>query len=249
MQSSLYAGFKVIENNQEATMTSLEVVELVNKFRKEEGNETELLHKNFLASTKKEVATLENLGIEAGLNFKLGTYIDKNNQERPCYKMNKAGIMQMLNKESALVRYKTQEYIEALESKLKQDPFEGLSEEMKALLMHDKKIQAVEKEVKKVDKKFDDLPLFQTDLKLLKKLVNQKVVPLLGGKKSPAYKTMSKKVFSDIYRQIHREFGVTGCEEIKRTDLELVKYVIGEYELPMVLETNINMMNSQMAFV
>ena len=51
----------------------------------------------------------------------------------------------MLNKESALVRYKTQEYIEALENKLKQDPFEGLSEEMKALLMHDKKIQAVQK--------------------------------------------------------------------------------------------------------
>ena len=146
-------------------------------------------------------------------------------------------------------------YIEAFNQmgeKLRNDSqyqYENLSTEMKALLMHDKKIQAVEKEVKKVDKKFDDLPLFQTDLKLLKKLVNQKVVPLLGGKKSPAYKAMSKKVFSDIYRQIHREFGVTGCEEIKRTDLELVKAVIGEYELPMVLETNINMMNSQMAFV
>ena len=47
MQSSLYQSFKIMENNQEATMTSLEVVELVNKFRKEEGNETELLHKTF----------------------------------------------------------------------------------------------------------------------------------------------------------------------------------------------------------
>ena len=33
--------------------------------------------------------------------------------------MNKAGIMQMLNKESAYVRYKTQLYIESLENKLK----------------------------------------------------------------------------------------------------------------------------------
>ena len=36
MQSSLYASFKVMENNQEVTMTSLEVVELINKFREEE---------------------------------------------------------------------------------------------------------------------------------------------------------------------------------------------------------------------
>ena len=32
--------------------------------------------------------------------------------------MNKTGIMMMLNKESALVRYKTQQYIEALENRL-----------------------------------------------------------------------------------------------------------------------------------
>lgn len=126
--------------------------------------------------------------------------------------------------------------------------YENLSTEMKALLMHDKKIQAVEEKVIEVDNKFEDLPLFPNDLKLLKKLVNQKVVPLLGGKKSPAYRPMSKKVFSDIYKQIHREFGVTGCEEIKRKDIELVKEVVGNYELPRVLELDIKMINRQVTF-
>ncbi len=45
----------------------------------------------------------------------------------------------------------------------------------------------VEKVDQKVDKKFDELPLFTSDAKALKKLVNRIVVLLLGGKKSNAY--------------------------------------------------------------
>ena len=36
------------------------------------------------------------------------------------YKLTKLAVMQMLNKESVLVRYKTQLYIEALENRLKE---------------------------------------------------------------------------------------------------------------------------------
>lgn len=108
-------------NNEVVTMTSLEVVDLINNFRKEEGNEVVKRHDDFIRSIRKEVEVLKNVGIKADRNFTEGSYIDKNNQERPCYKMNKAGIMQMLNKESALVRYKTQQYIEALENRLKEN--------------------------------------------------------------------------------------------------------------------------------
>lgn len=110
------SGLNVLNN--EITMLSLEVVDLINRFRIEEGNRKELLHKNFMASIKNEIETLEKSGIRAGLNFQLGKYADKNNQKRPCYQMNKSGVMQMLNKESALVRYKTQQYIETLENKI-----------------------------------------------------------------------------------------------------------------------------------
>lgn len=127
--------------------------------------------------------------------------------------------------------------------------FENLSTEMKAILLNDKKIQVVEKRLNTVDKKFNELPLFPNELKLLKRVVNKKAVPLLGGKNSPAYKSMSRKVFSDIYKQVHREFGVTGCEEIKRKDFELAKEVVEKYELPMVLEEDISSMNGQISFV
>ncbi len=74
------------------------------------------------------------------------------------------------------------------------------------------------------------------------------MVPLLGGKKSNAYKKLSRKVFSDLYKQIHREFDVVGCEEIKRKDLEFAKGIIYNYKLPRSLEEEIKLLNSQVAF-
>lgn len=237
-------------NEEIVTMTSLELVELINKFREEDGSETKKEHKTFMRDIRNEIETLRKFKIKVENNFVPYSYVAENGKTNPCYKINKSGIMQMLNKESALVRYKTQQYIEVLENKLKQptkqlSSMELLRLQYKALEEQDQKIEEVNK---KVDKKFDDLPLFPTDSKILKKLVNQTVVPLLGGKKSKAYKELSRKVFSDLYRQIHREFGVTGCEEIKRKDLEIVKEIISNYRLPRALEIEISMINSQVAF-
>ncbi|MGU8407159.1 ORF6C domain-containing protein [Clostridium perfringens] len=111
-----------------------------------------------------------------------------------------------------------------------------------------KALREVEERVIEVDKKFDDLPLFEIDSKNLKKKVNRVVVSLLGGKKSNAYKPLSKKVFSDLYGQIHREFGVDTCAAIKRKDLDLAKEIVDSYTLPRVLKEEIELANSQLAF-
>lgn len=241
---------QVIDKKEIATLTSLELVDLINKFRKEEGNKTLKRHDVLLRDIRNELKTLEQFGINNAHNFVEVVYTDSKGESRPCYQMNKAGTMQMLNKESALVRYKTQQYIETLENKLKEiskplGTMELLKLQYKALEEQDKKIEEVDK---KVDQRFDDLPLFPSDSKVLKKLANQTVVPLLGGKKSNAYKKLSRKVFSDLYKQIHREFDVVGCEEIKRKDLEFAKGIIYNYKLPRALEEEIKLLNSQVAF-
>lgn len=64
---------------------------------------------------RKELEVLKTLGLKARQNILPGSYIDKQNQERPCYKLNRDGMLQMLNSESTLVRYKTIEYINKLE--------------------------------------------------------------------------------------------------------------------------------------
>ena len=103
----------------EITMTSLEVVDLINKFREEEGNRALLTHPHFMRDIRKEIKDLENAGENIG-ESKIGltSYIDKQGKSRPCYRMSRSWVMQMCNKESAVVRYKTQQYIERLEQAL-----------------------------------------------------------------------------------------------------------------------------------
>lgn len=107
--------------NGEITMTSVEVVDLINKFREEEGNKSVLKHYHFIQSIEKEIKTLENVGISTKTNFRLSSYLATDgSRSYKMYKLNKAGVMQMCNKESALVRYKTQQYIEALENRIEE---------------------------------------------------------------------------------------------------------------------------------
>ena len=119
--SNTLAVLNNVKGAEEIEMLSPQVVDMINGFRAEEGNRKVLRHKDFMRSTRKEIEALENAGIEVnGRNISLVEYTDKKGEKRPCYRMNRFWIMQMCNKESALVRFKTQQYIEALENRLKQ---------------------------------------------------------------------------------------------------------------------------------
>lgn len=110
----------LVNLTNEITMTSVEVVELINKFRLEEGNTTLKKHDVLLRDIRNEINTLNEFGIIGHNNFVESYYINSQNKKQPCYQLTKSGIMQILNKESAVVRYKTQQYIEVLENKLSQ---------------------------------------------------------------------------------------------------------------------------------
>ena len=247
--SDLYQSFKVMEiNNSQATMTSLEVVDLINKFRLEEGNKTEKRHSDLMRDIRNELELLEKAGILGERNFALVSYIDKQNQARPCYQMTKAGIMQMLNKESALVRYKTQQYIEALEKELNKpkqlSPMELLKLQYKALEEHEQKIEQVKHEL---DDYIDNAPLFQVDCKEVQAEVKRKGTKVLGGYRSPAYldNSLRGKVYADIQRELKRQFGVNRYEAIKRKDYEKALIIISNYEAPFKLQGDIELKNSQ----
>lgn len=112
-------------DGQALTITSVELNGLINQFRKEEGNETEKQHKELLRDIRKEIEVLEVAGI-GQRNFAQSSYINSQKKEQPCFVLNKAGVLQMLNKESAVVRYKTVQYIEKLEKeneKLRYDSY------------------------------------------------------------------------------------------------------------------------------
>ena len=140
----------------------------------------------------------------------------------------------------------------------KQLLLDNLSTEMKALIMHDKKIQLVMEHIEDTEQKItdvnDDLQTFKKDMPLLAleiqritRAKNHKVVPLMGGKGSNAYKdnSLRGKVYRDLESQIKRQFGVDTYKAIKRSQSDLAVSIIESYSLPMALQEEIRDSNSQ----
>ena len=111
---------------ERGTILSTNLVTIINEFRKveSEANENkkfiELKHKSLMEKKRKEETTLKTLGLNNEQNFFFFFYIDKKGEKRPCYELNRDGMIIILNSESAIVRYYTIEYIKKLEEKLKQ---------------------------------------------------------------------------------------------------------------------------------
>lgn len=112
----------------------------------------------------------------------------------------------------------------------------------------------VKEEIKRVDNDLqnfkEDMPLLALECQRITRAKNQKVVPLMGGKKAPAYKNKSlmHKVYSDVDAQLRREFGVNTYKAIKRSQCDLAVKIIEEYVLPMYLKEEIDAENSQLRF-
>lgn len=106
-----------LEVLNEVRISSKDLCNLINHFRAEEGNTTEKRHDVLLRDIRNEISVLKEVNIPAH-NFVEGSYIDNQNQQRPCFSINRDGALQILNKESALVRYKTIQYINKLEKEL-----------------------------------------------------------------------------------------------------------------------------------
>ena len=96
----------------------------------------------------------------------------------------------------------------------------------------------------------DNTPLYGCEIDEVKQHVNRKGVIVLGGKDSEAYKdgSIRSSVYSDIYKQLKREFGcVTTYKSIRRKYIDNVHKFIDDYALPMVLAEKVNAANSQIS--
>lgn len=112
------------KSGEEVRIDSIELTMLINQFREIEGEALGkvakvLSHGDFSKKIKRELEVLLSLGLSNQGNISLVSYIDSKGEERPCYSLNRDGMLQMLNSESALVRYKTIEYINKLEENTK----------------------------------------------------------------------------------------------------------------------------------
>ena len=110
----------------------------------------------------------------------------------------------------------------------------------------------LEHKIDSVDKDLQDfkreMPLLAIECQQITEAKNRKVVPLLGGKESNAYKNASLrgKVYRDLEGQLRREFGVSSYKAIHRNQTDKALEIISEYELPLCLAERIVDENAQM---
>lgn len=109
------------------------------------------------------------------------------------------------------------------------------------------RINSVDKDLQNFKK---EMPLLAIECQQITDAKNSKVVPLLGGKESNAYKNASLrgKVYRDLEGQLRREFGVSSYKAIHRNQTEKALQIIADYVLPYCLEEQITYENAQMIF-
>lgn len=94
-----------------------------------------------------------------------------------------------------------------------------------------------------------EMPLLAIECQQITDAKNKKVVPLLGGKDSNAYKNASLRgrVYRDLEGQLRREFDVTSYKAIHRNQTGKALEIIENYELPLCLAEQIEDENAQMS--
>lgn len=203
-----------------------------NKIRYEEGKHYFCLEGNELKKFKSES---ENLGIAPNLN-KLYLWTEKG-----AFLHAKS-----LNTDRAWEIYdvlvdtyfKKQDVIKPLSS------IEIMELSIKAIKDVDNKVDAVNEDLQSFKL---DLPLLGVECDRITYAVRSKGVKCLGGKESPAYKDKSLrgKVYSDIHRELKRQFGLSSYKGIKRNQCDLAVEIINNYELPHILSIEIEELNAQ----
>lgn len=109
--------------------------------------------------------------------------------------------------------------------------------------------ERIDKVEDKISSLENDMPLYGCEIDEVQKHIKRKVVDVLGGKNTSAYKDSSVRssVFADIYRQLKREYGcVSTYKSIKRKYIADVHDFIDSYLPPTVLLEQIENSNAQM---
>lgn len=117
------------------------------------------------------------------------------------------------------------------------------------------RVEGVESEVNTVKAEIenlrDELPLFPCEADKIKNAINKRVIELLGGKESNAYKNISlrKKVFANCYQTLKWNFEEVGkYTEIKRKYRHEAIKIAEKYEPPLFLKEQIESENAQQSF-
>lgn len=227
----------------EQKITSMEVAEMVGKG-----------HKELLRDVRRYSEQLGQSKIALSDFWEESSYTSEQNKELPCFMVTKKGCEFIAHKLTGVKGTEfTAKYINRfheMEAEIKK-PITALEQIhnlfAQGLLEVEQKADAA---IERVDNLENTLPLLGVDCDIVTNAVKAKGLEVLGGKDSNAYKDKSlrSKVYSDIHRELKRQFGVSSYKAIRRNQIEKALEIIANYEPPMALAEEIAETNAQMRF-
>lgn len=241
--SDLYNSYKVLKNNEGQavqTIPSYEVAEMMEVehakvLRMIEGDKTHI----------GIIPTLDKAQMGSISYFIKSSYKDSMNREKVCYECTKLGCDMLANKmtgEKGIVF--TARYVKKFNEMI-EDSYKGISTELRAILMLDKKQQEIEKRVTGIENKVTiDYELAEN----LRNAISTRAVYLLGGKHTEAYKKLSKKLFAEFYRDLKTSFKVNSYKNIAQKNYDDALKYIENWKPSEMLVYAIQGLNGQLSF-
>lgn len=184
-------------------------------------------HNNVLKDVRKQIGYAgEDF---AQVNFHLGTYIDKNNQVRPCYELTEEGFtllcMSYNTKESVAMKIKFIEEFKRMKEHIQKPNVtekDQLIATMKLALTHDEEIAivrdemaAVQVNVMQIKEKVETLVTLDYGMqrKFQKEIAKSVYRHIVNEEDNEKHR---KKLFAEIHREIKDRFAVASYKDVKQ---------------------------------
>lgn len=219
----------VIMQNQKAVTTTTKVAE---SFERE--------HYDVIKSVerlKKDVGTFSEMFIET-------TEPDSYGRERKIYLMNRDGFtllaMGFTGQKALEFKLKYIEAFNKMEEQLKQPSNTKLL--LQAALEQEERIEVVETDVKYLK---DNMRIDSAQEQRIRDNANRVVVNCLGGKDSAAYKSISRKIFPQFWREFKSYFEIPRYGDLPKVRFDEALEFINEWTPSTSLKFDIRAMNNQ----
>lgn len=225
---------KVVSMNGQLVTDSRDVAEMTNRG-----------HNALMKSVRGYIKFLAEGDFDHREFFIESTYQDANNQTRPCFLITRKGCDMVANKmtgEKGVLF--TAEYVtrfEEMEKKLT-DSTNHTKLLLKTALEHEEKIETIASDVNFLK---DTMRIDGAQEHALNKKGKRVVVEALGGKGSPAYKSMAFKVFSAFWKDFKNHFEIPRYGDLPRKRYEEGIRFIGMWQPSTSLKIEIDLLNNQ----
>lgn len=241
--SDLYSSYKVLKNNEGQAVQTIPSYEVAKMMGKEHWEVLRMLEGS--KDRKGIIQTLNDHQMGVVEYFVPSTYVDDKGETRKCYECTKMGCDMLANKmtgEKGILF--TAKYVKRFNEMI-ENPFAGISTELRAILMLDKKQQELDKRVTGIEDKMTvDYELAEN----LRNAISTRAVYLLGGKHTEAYKKLSKKLFAEFYKGLKTSFKVNSYKNIAQKKYDDALKYIENWKPSEMLVYAIQGLNGQLSF-